>query len=159
MLGGRTNQVSTGIKTSKIGLKVPMVKKSKPIILWIAGGRHFNQPYVLRKALVAFIARVGMPTLVIHGKCPTGADAIGDRVAKELGCKVKGFPADWKTHGLYAGPMRNLEMAQIATHGLMFGGGATSKGTRNSIALAKKFKVKNKVYRYNYEKTAKKTRP
>lgn len=48
-------------------------------------------------------------TIVIHGAAP-GADNIGGYVASQLGFEVRAYPADWKRHGLAAGPLRNQQM-------------------------------------------------
>jgi len=45
--------------------------------------------------------------VIIHGACPTGADAIADTV--QFGT-IKRYPADWEKHGKAAGPIRNKTM-------------------------------------------------
>lgn len=71
----------------------------------ITGSRHYSNEEVIRRELAAFPAG----TVVIHGAAP-GADSIADRIAKALGFKVIAEPADWKTHGKAAGPIRNQKM-------------------------------------------------
>lgn len=46
---------------------------------------------------------------LIHGACPTGADALVDEWA---GTKVpvERFPAEWEKRGRIAGPLRNQQM-------------------------------------------------
>lgn len=51
-----------------------------------------------------------------------GADWFAERTARELGWQIEAYPADWKTHGDAAGPIRNELMAeQNIDRGLAFG--------------------------------------
>jgi SLOG family YspA-like protein len=56
--------------------------------------------------------RDGREIVIVHGACPTGADAIADRIARFHGHTVEDHPAErggrrWPS----AGPLRNAEMA------------------------------------------------
>lgn len=66
-----------------------------------------------------------------------GADYLGEVYANSRGIKINRFPADWHTHGKKAGPIRNREMAEYATHLIAFPS-KDSKGTRNMISHARK---------------------
>jgi hypothetical protein len=48
-------------------------------------------------------------TILVHGAC-RGADTICAVVAETLGFTVRPYRADWTTHGLAAGPIRNQRM-------------------------------------------------
>ena len=73
---------------------------------------------------------------IITGECPTGVDqaAIDWAVVNWTG--YKGFPADWKTHGKAAGPIRNKQMLDEGKPDVVvaFPGG---KGTANMVKLAR----------------------
>jgi YspA, cpYpsA-related SLOG family len=97
--------------------------------LIIAGGRDFQDYALLCKTMEQF-----NPDLVLCGGA-TGADALGDRWAKENGIPVDYYPADWAKHGKAAGPIRNTEMASNATHLLAFHD-RRSRGTAHMIAIA-----------------------
>jgi len=49
--------------------------------------------------------------MIISG-CARGADTLGIEWAEAKGVEVARFPADWKTHGRAAGPIRNQQMLE-----------------------------------------------
>lgn len=51
------------------------------------------------------------PFQLIHGGCPTGADAIADRWARRRGYEPMVYGAKWDEYGPAAGPIRNSNMA------------------------------------------------
>lgn len=71
------------------------------------------------------------PILQVYcGKASSGADEAGRLWAMAHKITVVPFPADWRTYGKRAGPIRNSLMAETATHGLGFWDGE-SRGTAN----------------------------
>jgi hypothetical protein len=63
--------------------------------------------------VVEMLARVlNSPLQVVHGGCPTGADASVDRWARRRDHEVIVYEAQWATLGKAAGPARNAIMAQ-----------------------------------------------
>lgn len=101
--------------------------------LIIAGPRDYDDYEWL---CLAMLCIPWVPTEIVSGGA-TGADALGERWAREHGCRVKVFHADWRTHGRAAGPIRNGQMGAYADALLALGGGFT-KGTRNMISVAQK---------------------
>ncbi len=95
----------------------------------IAGGRDYAFTADDVAWLDALLEKRGPFEEVVSGGA-TGADAEGEKWAASHGIPVKRFPADWKTHGPAAGPIRNREMARYAEGGLcvLFPGG---RGTAN----------------------------
>ena len=77
-------------------------------------------------------------TEVISGGA-TGADTWGEHFADDMGIHVKYFPADWKTHGRAAGPIRNAEMAKYADAVVLCPGG---RGTDSMASEARKAGIK-----------------
>ena len=59
-----------------------------------------------------------------------GADTAGENYANCVDIDVERFPADWKTHGKAAGPIRNKQMAEYADALLLIWDGE-SKGSAN----------------------------
>ena len=64
-----------------------------------------------------------------------GADALGERYARDRGYALKVFPAEWKKWGRAAGPIRNAQMADYADALIAFWDGESS-GTRDMIRKA-----------------------
>ena len=73
-----------------------------------------------------------------------GADAIGERYAKENGFAVEKYPADWEKYGKSAGPIRNKQMAEISDYVICFWN-EKSKGTKSMIDYAKKLNKPVKI--------------
>ena len=81
-----------------------------------------------------------------------GVDALGKEFAERNGLILHEFPADWKTHGRKAGPIRNAEMGNFTKlHGgrLLAIWDGTSIGTKNMITWAEKNDLGHYVYRVN----------
>jgi hypothetical protein len=83
------------------------------------------------------------PTCIIHG-CATGVDACAAFWAKAAGIAVDAYPVtayEWKRHGKWAGPLRNMRMLKESAPDfvLAFPGG---KGTENMKRIARSHGVK-----------------
>jgi hypothetical protein len=98
----------------------------------IAGGRDLTDMSVCEEAMQRAIDSGITPTEIVSGGA-RGADALGEQWAHSHGITVRVFPADWKTHGRFAGPLRNREMALYADALVALPGG---KGTMNMIYQA-----------------------
>jgi hypothetical protein len=89
--------------------------------------------------LLAFADSIDEPLTIVHGACPTGADAITDRWCRRREDQVflVTYPAEWGIYGKEAGPIRNREMVdQGADVCLVFMKNA-SPGSSNTVALAR----------------------
>lgn len=76
--------------------------------LLACGGRQFADWQVLCEVLDGIHAG-GRVSVLIHGNAK-GADQLARDWAILRGVPVLAFPADWKTHGKAAGPIRNQQM-------------------------------------------------
>ena len=112
----------------------------------IAGTRTFEDyDFLCRYADKKLSQIVGGVEIVSGGA--RGADALGERYARDRGYDLKVFPADWNRYGKRAGYLRNRQMAEYADALLAFWDGR-SRGTRNMIdeAIARGLKVGVKIY-------------
>lgn len=83
----------------------------------VCGGRHYQNKAMVRQQIDMLLRSLnfrGMTLTIIHGACPTGADALADEYARELGLEVLRFPADWNRYGKRAGYLRNQRMLDEA---------------------------------------------
>ena len=99
----------------------------------IAGSRDFTDYELLCSFADQTLAGAEDVEIVSGGA--RGADALGERYARERGRRLKVFPADWKKWGAAAGPIRNAEMAAYADALIAFWDGR-SAGTRDMIRKA-----------------------
>jgi hypothetical protein len=118
--------------------------------LIIAGTRTFTNYELLEQEAIDFI---GDETDVeIVSGMAQGADKLGEQFAEEFGYRITRFPAKWAVYGRSAGPIRNEEMAQYATHCLCFWDGK-STGTRGMMKLASQYGLRLRTVLYlNIEK-------
>lgn len=119
---------------------------SKPqYFLIVAGGRDFTDFDRMKREICSLMWKElkGHEVVIIQGECPTGADYLAKLSAQALGLTCVPCPADWRTHGRAAGPIRNSYMAEHGSGLLAFWDGE-SRGTADMI---KKMKDKKKAVR------------
>lgn len=100
--------------------------------LIIAGSRDFKDYDFLEQRVLSFIKRHRVdkePVEIVSGGA-RGADRLGEKFAKKFSLVVHRMPAEWDKHGRAAGHIRNGEMAEIATHCIVFWDGR-SRGTQD----------------------------
>lgn len=103
----------------------------------ICGGRDFDDRQMFDSAMGDIIRLKGIPSRVVHGACPTGADQMADIWAANHALQIQAVPADWKKHKRAAGPIRNQEMFDRfpIRRVVAFPGGP---GTADSVRRARK---------------------
>jgi hypothetical protein len=76
---------------------------------------------------------------VVHGDCPTGADAFASSYCLMSSAPIieEKHPADWDTHGKAAGPLRNQEMVDLGADVCLAFPLPESRGTRDCMRRAK----------------------
>jgi len=82
-------------------------------------------------------------TTIIHGGCP-GVDKMVDAEARKCGFPIEVFPADWKTYGGAAGPIRNKEMLNSGAdkvYAFPYSSLEKSVCTKNMVTQARKVGV------------------
>lgn len=81
------------------------------MIILVTGSRDWVDEEIIYHALKTYTYNYAYNT-VIHGGA-SGADAIADKVAKDLKFNVKTFPANWNQYGKRAGYLRNKQMVDL----------------------------------------------
>lgn len=125
------------------------------MIVLVTGSRRWQDAAVIRDAIIGALSGSDPDEnhMLVHGDCPTGADAIADYVADKLGLSVHTFPADWSRWGKLAGPMRNKRMVEyvascrdnerVVVLGFLM---PDSRGTVGTINLARQAKLPINLY-------------
>lgn len=113
------------------------MNNNKNINVIIAGSRSFNDYDLLCHECDKILQHYTETEIAVFTGGADGADALGEKYAKERNYTVRRFPADWKTYGRAAGPIRNGQMAEEANILICFWDGK-SKGTEDMINKAKK---------------------
>lgn len=120
----------------------------------VCGSRHFEDKEFLNRTLTEIHERTPI-TELIHGAA-RGADSLAGAFAKRNGIPVSEFPADWKTHGRRAGPIRNSQMLREGNPELVVAYlYQDSRGTKNMIEQAEKAGVPTTVFRMPLEASRK----
>jgi|SRR5208282_4208671 len=111
----------------------------------ICGGRHYKDFDKIKQALVDLGGR-GAIEVLIHGAAD-GADCLGALAAEELGIPRIAEPAQWKKHGLAAGPIRNQKMLDDHNPNLCLAfPDPASSGTWDMVRRAQRANVETKVF-------------
>lgn len=100
---------------------------------------------------------LGQPLEVVHGDCPTGADAIVDRWARrrlDHGVKLETYPAQWDVWGKKAGPMRNGRMIADGADMVIGFWRNGSRGTGGCLTMAQEEGIPTHVIEWNNEWSA-----
>lgn len=113
----------------------------------ICGGRDWTEPTPIDSVLRQLQALHGAALHVIHGAAP-GADALADDLCTALGISATAYPADWRSHGKQAGPIRNQRMLDEGKPNLVLAYPTpTSKGTWDMVRRARRAGVIVHVYK------------
>ena len=104
----------------------------------IAGSRSFSNYELLREHCLSLLQeKMKTHHVIIVSGHAHGADALGERFAKEQGLALELHPAKWKILGKAAGIIRNAEMARVTDALIAFWDG-NSRGTAHMINFAKR---------------------
>lgn len=104
----------------------------------VTGSRTWARPGIVHLALVDAFFHHG-PLVVVHGACPTGADAAASAWVRKCGAPdytEERHPADWAQHGRAAGPIRNRAMVEAGADLLLAFPRGESRGTWGCVRLA-----------------------
>ena len=97
----------------------------------VAGCRDYNNYEKARLFIDRCISNIVKDNnIIIVSGGAKGADAIGERYAKEKGFKIERYPADWEKYGRSAGPWRNKQMAEISNYVICFWNGKSKRNKK-----------------------------
>ena len=116
------------------------------LLILVCGGRHFDDYALLEQTVDGVISESGCDDIeIVSGHC-IGADRAGELYAKRHNAELKIFPAEWEKYGKRAGIIRNKQMIDYISGFdnkiVIAFTSANTKGTRNTIALAKKKNIR-----------------
>lgn len=113
----------------------------------ITGSRNFSDENLIRRLFTKIKHQAkGKKVTIVSGNCPTGADAICEKVAESLGFEVERYPADWEKYGRAAGPKRNQTMVDAGAKICLAFPTSDSIGTYDCIRRAKKAGIETKIF-------------
>ena len=117
--------------------------------LLITGSRSWADEDFIASVLQDIWVEYGSPTdaIMVNGKCPKGADLIGERVWRRMGLEIEPYPAEWNKYPRgAAGPIRNKQMvdtgADVCVAFMIHG----SVGTSGCVKLAEKAGIPVRLY-------------
>lgn len=121
----------------------------------VTGSRDWTDEDLILRELGLAVRAYGISTTTfVHGHCPTGADAITDRLCRYWGLNVEGHPADWPTYGRAAGPRRNAEMVQLGAVECLAFILDDSRGATGCVELARSAGIPVTVHKRNRGSTS-----
>jgi hypothetical protein len=86
-----------------------------PYRILVTGSRDWDDELTVESALAMAVYQ-NVPAVIVHGACPTGADAIASRWTvrhRIIGLTEEMHPARWRGNGRAAGPLRNKAMVDL----------------------------------------------
>ena len=104
----------------------------------VTGSRDWDDKQELRFALIRAASPYLPAVVIVHGGCPTGADAMAAEWASDMDVPAEPHPADWDAYGKAAGPRRNAEMVALGADLCLafFKQGAGNRGTSDCAGKA-----------------------
>ena len=120
----------------------------RKIKIAIVGSRNFKDFEEFSKLIEpVFIKLNGMVDCIVSGGA-TGTDSMAEKYAKKKNLKTIVFRPEWEKHGNSAGIIRNRIIIKNSDLILAFLLGS-SKGTENSIKVAKQLKKELQIFDLN----------
>lgn len=108
----------------------------------VTGSRIWTKEDIVAYSLAAVRKHFGDDTVLVHGDCPKGLDAIASRLWEGWGLVCEPHPARWDKYGKYAGPKRNKEMAAAGADLCLAYPVGESRGTRHCMQMCSEYGIK-----------------
>lgn len=105
----------------------------------VTGSRDWLDKLELRLAIIdAAAVRMESGLVIVHGACPSGADAMAAEWAADYKVPAEPHPADWARFGKSAGFRRNAEMVALGADVCLAFIRNSSRGAAHCADLAEK---------------------
>ena len=116
---------------------------SQEYIILVTGSRDWTDENMIAHALQSINIPENLTPVLVHGDCPTGADAMAHKIATQWKWKIRKYPAQWQKYGKSAGPRRNQEMISVEQPHVGLGFSKNhSSGTKNTCDLLMVYSTK-----------------
>jgi hypothetical protein len=115
----------------------------------VTGSRDWADPRTIELEVFRALYEWKTPhreAVLIHGACPTGADALADDYARATGMHVIRRPADWDRYGKRAGFLRNVELVELQPDICLAFIRQGSKGATMTANLAEKAGIETRRF-------------
>jgi hypothetical protein len=115
----------------------------------VTGSRDWADPRTIELEVFRALYEWKTPhreAVLIHGACPTGADALADDYARATGMHVIRRPADWDRYGKRAGFLRNVELVELEPDVCLAFIRQDSKGATMTANLAEKAGIETRRF-------------
>jgi hypothetical protein len=111
-----------------------------PYRVLITGSRDWTDRDAIWTALADTMSPLphDVEPVIVHGACPSGADAIAHNWAVRYGATVEQHPANWQLNGKRAGFIRNAHMVNLGADLCLAFIKDGSRGASHTAALAEK---------------------
>lgn len=119
-----------------------------PYRILVTGSRDWLDADLIHAALAHAVYQQ-VPAVIVHGGCPTGADAIAGHWARRyahIGLTEEAHPAAWRLHGKAAGPRRNAEMVGLGADVCLAFIRNRSRGASHCALLAERAGIEVRRY-------------
>jgi hypothetical protein len=115
----------------------------RPYRILVTGSRDWTDMDLIRGNLATAVYQ-NVPAVIVHGACPSGADAIASwwiRQHRIIGLTEEAHPAQWRPNGVLdrgAGFQRNAQMVALGADVCLAFIKDGSKGASHTARLAEK---------------------
>lgn len=112
-----------------------------PYRILVTGSRTWDDVETIWRALGDTVGPlpINREVVVVHGHCPSGADALADEWARKYGATIERHPANWRPAGQFdraAGFRRNAEMVNLGADVVLAFVKDGSRGASHTARLA-----------------------
>lgn len=135
----------------RLVLEVPLLSANAVTVMRIlvTGSRDWVDWNVINRTLLEYAEATSL--VIVHGACPTGADAFAQRWVEYQRVTVERYPADWQRFGKSAGFRRNAEMVALGADVCLAFIRNHSRGATHTANLAAKAGIPVRVFWNNDE--------